>query len=88
MLYKIRCNSMHQFSGAVSVPYYVPVKVRLGWLHIEILMYTLDAELAVLQEFYSHLTLSVSFWNYLADPVFDGVGLAGFKSRANAFLFA
>ena len=29
--------------------------------------------------------LSVSFWNDLADPVFDGVGLAGFKSRANAF---
>ena len=23
--------------------------------------------------------------NNLADPVFDGVGLAGFKSRANAF---
>ena len=23
----------------------------------------------------------------LGDPVFDGVGLAGFKSRANAFLF-
>ena len=30
--------------------------------------------------------LSVSLWNYLANPVFDGVGLAGFKSRANAFL--
>ena len=24
---------------------------------------------------------------YLADPVFDGVGLAGFKSWANAFLY-
>ena len=24
----------------------------------------------------------------LSDPVFDGVGLAGFKSRANAFLLA
>ena len=31
---------------------------------------------------------SVSLWNALSDPVFDGVGLAGFKSRANAFLFA
>ena len=29
--------------------------------------------------------LSVSLWNDLADPVFDGVGLAGSKSRANAF---
>ena len=31
------------------------------------------------------IPFSVSIWNYLADPVFDGVGLAGFKSRANAF---
>ena len=34
------------------------------------------------------LPLSVSFWNDLADPVFDGVELAGFNSRANAFLLA
>ena len=39
--------------------------------------------LAVPQDFCS---LSVSLWNYLADPMFDGVRLAGFKSRANAFL--
>ena len=32
--------------------------------------------------------LSVSLWNDLSDPVFNGVGLAGFKSRANAFLLA
>ena len=29
--------------------------------------------------------LSRSLWKDLADPVFDCVGLAGFKSRANAF---
>ena len=34
------------------------------------------------------MPLSVSFWIDLADPVFDGVGLAGFKTRANAFLVA
>ena len=34
------------------------------------------------------MALSVSRWNDLSDPVFDGVGLAGFKSRANAFLLA
>ena len=34
------------------------------------------------------LPLSVSLLNDLSDPVFDGVGLAGFKSRANAFLLA
>ena len=34
------------------------------------------------------ILLSVSLWNGLADPVFNGEGLAGFKSRANAFLLA
>ena len=34
------------------------------------------------------IPISVSLWNELADPVFDGVGLMGFKSRANAFLLA
>ena len=32
--------------------------------------------------------LSVSLWNDLSDPMFDGGGLAGFKRRANAFLLA
>ena len=31
---------------------------------------------------------SASLCNDLSDPVFDGVGLEGFKSRANAFLLA
>ena len=34
------------------------------------------------------IRVSVSLLNDLSDPVFDGVGLAGFKSSANAFLFA
>ena len=39
---------------------------------------------------YSRIFISqaVSLWNDLGDPVFDGVGLAGFKSRTNAFLLA
>ena len=36
----------------------------------------------------SFIPLSVSLWNDLVDPIFDGVGLAGFKSRSNAFLLA
>ena len=32
--------------------------------------------------------LSVSLWNDLNDPVFDGVILEGFKSRTNAVLLA
>ena len=34
------------------------------------------------------IPLSMSLWNDLADPVFDGGRLAGFKSRANASLLA
>ena len=34
------------------------------------------------------IPFSVSLWNDLASSVFDGVGLAGFKSRANASLLA
>ena len=36
----------------------------------------------------SFVPLSVSLWNDLSDPVFDGVGLVGFKSRANALVLA
>ena len=34
------------------------------------------------------MLLSASLWNDLNVYVFDGVGLAGFKSRANAFSLA
>ena len=32
------------------------------------------------------MPLSVSLWNDLCDPAFDGVEQADFKNRANAFL--
>ena len=41
-----------------------------------------------LQHHRTFIPLSVSLWNDLANPVFDSVGLAGFKSRAPAFLLA
>ena len=34
------------------------------------------------------IPLSVSLWNDFGNPVFDGVRLAGTKSRANVFLLA
>ena len=34
------------------------------------------------------IPLSVSLWNDLVDPVFDGVGLAGFQCRVNTFSMA
>ena len=55
------------------------------WLHIRILVRLLAAE--------PHITArllfpSVSLWNELADPVFDGVELVDLKSRANSSLLA
>ena len=34
------------------------------------------------------IPLSVTLWNDLGDPGFDGVELAGFKSRVKAFLLS
>ena len=66
---------MHPLYGVLPLPY-EPVWVRRGALAaIGILMLLLSAELR-----------SVSFWNGMPDPVFDGVGQTGFKSRVNAFL--
>ena len=72
MMYKIICNAMHPLNGALPEPY-VPVSA-----HIRMLM----------QYRRTFIPLSVSLWNELGDPVFNGVGLARFQSRANAILFA
>ena len=45
-----------------------------------------DCLLASMAAVQAEDVLSVSLWNDLANPVFNGVGLAGFKSIANAFL--
>ena len=58
----------------------------MPWSHIGILMCHLAAEPRSTAGLF--VPLSVSLWNHIVDPVFDGVGLAGFKSRANAFLLA
>ena len=85
MLYTIRCNPMHPFD-------YLDSMCQCGlhalpWSHIGILIRRLFCcgtwSTAELLFPYQYLQ-----WNDLADPVFDGVGLAGFKSRANAFLLA
>ena len=53
------------------------------WSHIGTLMHR-----RTLQYNRTYISFSVSLWNDLANPIFDGVGLAGFKSTANAFLLA
>ena len=77
---------MHPFSGELPL-LYVPARV------------TRDAFLAhghsfapprcIISQYRRNIVpLSVSLWNDLSDLDFNGVGLAGFKSRANAFLLA
>ena len=80
-LYKIRCNLMHPLYGTLPTcalcadPGYTQCFDRTSVYYCA----------SPLQNLYSPL---VSLWNDLVDPVLDGVGLAGFKSRSNAFLLA
>ena len=86
MLYKIRCNSMHPLCGALHMPY-VPVRVERGAVIAHRYTYA-PPRCRTSQYRRTFIPWSVSLWNDLCDPVFDGVGLAGFKSMANAFLLA
>ena len=83
MLYKIRCNQMHDLCGALPVP----VPVTRGAVIAHRFTYA-PPRCRTSQYHRTFIPLSVSLWNDLSDPVFDGVGLTGFKSRANAFLLA
>ena len=86
MLFKIRSNPMHPLSGALLL-LYVPARVTRGALVAHRHLFA-PPHCRTSQYRRSFLPLSVSLLNDLSDPVFDGVGLAGFKSRANAFLLA
>ena len=86
MLYKIRCNPVHPLNCALPGPY-VPVRVTRGALVAQRDTYA-QPRCRTSQYNRTFIPLAVSLWNDLANPVFDGVGLTGFKSRANAFLLA
>ena len=86
MLYKIRCNPMHPLCGALPVPY-VPVRVTCGALIAHRYTYA-PPHCSTSQYHRTFIPLSVSLSNDLGDSVFDGVGLAGFKSRSNVFFVA
>ena len=77
---------MHPLNDALPVPY-VAVQVTRGaqvaHLHTYVLPRCRIRSIAGLL-----FPILVSLWNDLANPVFEGVGLAGFKSWVNAFLFA
>ena len=86
MFCKIRCNQVHPLNGSLPGPY-VPVLVTRGALVAHRYTYA-PPRCRTLQHSRTFIPFSVSLWNDLANPVFDGVGLAGFKSWANASLLA
>ena len=93
MLYKIRCNPVHPLNGALP-GHYLPARVTRGALVAHRYTYALPRctyappRCRTLQYSRTFIPFSVSLWNDLANPVFDCVSLAGFKSRANSSLLA
>ena len=77
---------MHPLYGVIPVPY-VAVRVTRGAVIAHRFTYA-PPRCRTSQYLRSFIPLSVSLWNDLGDSVFDGVGLADFKSRAYAFLLA
>ena len=77
---------MHPLNGALPGPY-VPERVTRDALVTHRYTYA-PPRCRTSQNSRTFIPLSVSVWNDLANPVFDGVSLAGFKSKANAFLLA
>ena len=86
MLHKIRCNSMHPLYGALPAPY-VPVRVTRGTVIAHRYTYA-PPRCRTSQYRRTFIPWPVSLWNDLSDPVFNGVGLAGLKSKVYAFLLA
>ena len=86
MLFEIKSNPVHPLSGALPLPY-VPARVTRGALVAHRHSFA-PPRCRTSQYRRSFVPVSVFLWNDLCDPVIDGVGLAGFKSRANAFLLA
>ena len=78
LLYKIRCNPMPPLCGALPVPY-VPARVTRGALIAHRYAYA-SPPCRTSQYCGTFIALSVSLWNDLVDPVFDGVEFAGLLS--------
>ena len=76
MLFKIKNNPMHPLSGVLPFPY-VPALVTRGALVAHRHSFALPRS-RTSQYRKTFVPISVSLWKDLSDPVFDGVGLAGF----------
>ena len=71
MLYKSRCNPMHPLCSALPVPY-VLIRVARGALIAH--RYTYGPPRCRTSQYHrTFIPLSVSLWNDLVNPVFDGV---------------
>ena len=77
---------MHPLYGALHEPY-VLVRITRGAVIAHRYIYA-PPPCKALQQSRTFIPLSVSLWNDHGDPVFNGVGLAGFKSRASTFILA
>ena len=86
MLYNVRCKPIHPLYGPLPVPY-KPVQDTRGAMVAHRYTYA-PPSCRTSQYRRTFSLLLVSLWNDLVDPVFDGVGLAGFKSRANVFFIS
>ena len=86
IFYKIRCNPVHPLNGALP-GLYVPARVTRSALVAHWYTYS-QPRCRTLQYSRTFIPYSVSLLNNLANPVFNGLGLVGFKSRANASLLA
>ena len=74
---------MHLLNDALPGPY-VPVRVTRGTLVAH--RYTYASPGCRTSQYHTtFVPLAVFLWNDLAEPLFDGVGLAGFNSRDNVF---
>ena len=76
---------MHPLYGALPVPY-VPVRVTLGSVIAHRYTYA-PPRCRTSQYLRTFIPWSVSLLNDLRDPVFDGVGLAGFNLELGQYLF-
>ena len=86
MLSKITCHPLHPLYGALPAPY-VPVRVTHGAVIAHRFTYA-PPRCRTLQYSRTFIPFLVSVWNDLSNPVFDGVGLAGFKRRTKVSLLA
>ena len=74
---------MHTLNGVLPEPY---VLVRVSRVALVIYRFNYAPPRCRTAQYHrTFILFSMSLLNDLANPIFDGVGPAGFKRRANAF---